>query len=59
MTDKFNAPVREFLRKTFLFRADDELDDNQSLLESGVIDSPACSKSSPFWSRRSAFHCGR
>jgi acyl carrier protein len=39
MTDKFNAPVREFIAENFLFRADAELDDNQSLLERGVIDS--------------------
>lgn len=39
MTDKFNAAVREFIAENFLFRADAELDDDQSLLESGVIDS--------------------
>ncbi len=39
MTDKLNATVREFIAENFLFRADAELDDDQSLLESGVIDS--------------------
>jgi len=39
MADRFNAPVREFIAENFLFRADADLDDNQSLLESGVIDS--------------------
>jgi len=39
MTDKINAAVREFIAENFLFRADADLDDNQSLLESGVIDS--------------------
>lgn len=39
MTDKFNAAVREFIAENFLFRADADLDDDQSLLEGGVIDS--------------------
>ncbi len=39
MTDKLNTAVREFIAENFLFRADAELDDDQSLLESGVIDS--------------------
>jgi acyl carrier protein len=39
MTEKLNAAVREFIAENFLFRADAELDDDQSLLESGVIDS--------------------
>ena len=39
MTDTLNAAVREFIAENFLFRADADLDDDQSLLESGVIDS--------------------
>ncbi|TNM66249.1 acyl carrier protein [Aliirhizobium smilacinae] len=39
MTEKLSAAVREFIAENFLFRADAELDDDQSLLESGVIDS--------------------
>jgi acyl carrier protein len=39
MTERFNATVREFISENFLFRADAEIDNNQSLLESGVIDS--------------------
>lgn len=39
MTERFNAKVREFISENFLFRADAEIDDDQSLLESGVIDS--------------------
>lgn len=39
MTDTFNATVREFIAENFLFRADADLDDEQSLLDSGVIDS--------------------
>lgn len=39
MTDTFNATVREFIAENFLFRADADLDDDQSLLDSGVIDS--------------------
>lgn len=39
MTDTLNATVREFIAENFLFRADADLDDDQSLLDSGVIDS--------------------
>ena len=39
MADRFKAAVRAFVAENFLFRADAELDDNQSLLDSGVIDS--------------------
>jgi acyl carrier protein len=39
MTERFTAAVREFISENFLFRADAELDNDQSLLESGVIDS--------------------
>jgi acyl carrier protein len=39
MTERFAAEVREFISENFLFRADAELDNDQSLLESGVIDS--------------------
>lgn len=39
MAERFNAAVREFISENFLFRADAEIDNDQSLLESGVIDS--------------------
>jgi acyl carrier protein len=39
MTEHFNAEIREFISENFLFRADAELNNDQSLLESGVIDS--------------------
>lgn len=39
MAERFNATVREFISENFLFRADAEIDNDQSLLESGVIDS--------------------
>jgi acyl carrier protein len=39
MAERFIAEVREFISENFLFRADAELDNDQSLLESGVIDS--------------------
>jgi acyl carrier protein len=39
MTERFDATVREFISENFLFRADAEIDNDQSLLESGVIDS--------------------
>jgi acyl carrier protein len=39
MAERFNAEIREFISENFLFRADAELDNDQSLLESGVIDS--------------------
>lgn len=39
MTEGFHAKLREFVSENFLFRADAEIDDNQSLLDSGVIDS--------------------
>ena len=39
MTQIFHQTVREFVAENFLFRADAEISDSQSLLESGVIDS--------------------
>jgi acyl carrier protein len=39
MTERFKTAVREFIAENFLFRADAEIDNDQSLLESGVIDS--------------------
>ncbi|OHV83815.1 acyl carrier protein [Rhizobium sp. LCM 4573] len=39
MTERFEAAVREFIAENFLFRADAEVSNSQSLLESGVIDS--------------------
>lgn len=39
MTERFEATVREFIAENFLFRADAEISNDQSLLESGVIDS--------------------
>jgi acyl carrier protein len=39
MTDRLKIAVREFISENFLFRADADLGDEQSLLESGVIDS--------------------
>ena len=39
MSQRFRPAVREFIAENFLFRADAEIDDNQSLLESGVMDS--------------------
>ncbi|EUC00402.1 acyl carrier protein familyprotein [Rhizobium sp. CF080] len=39
MAEAFENSVREFIAENFLFRADAEVSNNQSLLESGVIDS--------------------
>ncbi|CDZ68880.1 acyl carrier protein [Neorhizobium galegae] len=39
MAGAFENSVREFIAENFLFRADAEVSNNQSLLESGVIDS--------------------
>ena len=39
MAKAFENSVREFIAENFLFRADAEVSNNQSLLESGVIDS--------------------
>ncbi len=39
MPETYRPAIREFIAENFLFRADAEIDDNQSLLESGVIDS--------------------
>ena len=39
MAQRFRANVREFIAENFLFRADAEIADSQSLLDSGVIDS--------------------
>lgn len=39
MADRFHTAIREFISENFLFRADAEIDNGQSLLDSGVIDS--------------------
>ena len=39
MSQRFRPAVREFIAENFLFRTDAEIDDNQSLLERGVMDS--------------------
>lgn len=39
MAQRFRSAVREFIAENFLFRADVDISDNQSLLEGGVIDS--------------------
>ena len=39
MSEAFAATVREFIAENFLFRADADVSDDQSLLDSGVIDS--------------------
>ncbi len=39
MAQRFRSAVREFIAENFLFRADADISDNQSLLEGGVIDS--------------------
>jgi Acyl carrier protein len=39
MAQRFRPAVREFIAENFLFRADADISDSQSLLESGVIDS--------------------
>ena len=39
MSEAFAATVREFIAENFLFRADADVRDDQSLLDSGVIDS--------------------
>ncbi|MCJ8520462.1 acyl carrier protein [Pseudorhizobium tarimense] len=39
MAERFRQSIREFVAENFLFRADADISDNQSLLESGVIDS--------------------
>ncbi|CDN52463.1 Acyl carrier protein [Neorhizobium galegae bv. officinalis bv. officinalis str. HAMBI 1141] len=39
MAEAIENSVREFIAENFLFRADAEVSNNQSLLESGVIDS--------------------
>nr|CAD6426437.1 acyl carrier protein [Rhizobium sp. Q54] len=39
MAQRFRPAVREFIAENFLFRADADISDDQSLLESGVIDS--------------------
>ncbi len=35
----YYSAIREFIAENFLFRADAAIDDSQSLLESGVMDS--------------------
>ncbi|TDK35275.1 acyl carrier protein [Rhizobium deserti] len=39
MPEAFAATLREFIAENFLFRADADVSDSQSLLDSGVIDS--------------------
>lgn len=39
MSNQYQAAVREFIAENFLFRADAEIGSDQSLLESGVMDS--------------------
>lgn len=39
MAGAYATTVREFIAENFLFRADAEVSNDQSLLESGVIDS--------------------
>ncbi|MFN7027243.1 MAG: acyl carrier protein [Pseudorhizobium sp.] len=39
MAQRFRSAVREFVAENFLFRADADISDGQSLLEGGVIDS--------------------
>jgi acyl carrier protein len=39
MSEAFAATLREFIAENFLFRADADVSDSQSLLDSGVIDS--------------------
>ena len=39
MTERFTGTVREFIAENFLFRADADISNSQSLLDTGVIDS--------------------
>ena len=39
MTERFEPAVRAFIAENFLFRADAEISNDQSLLEGGIIDS--------------------
>jgi acyl carrier protein len=39
MAETYTATLREFIAENFLFRADAEVSDNQSLLDTGVMDS--------------------
>jgi acyl carrier protein len=39
MTERFESAVREFIAENFLFRADVQVSNSQSLLETGVMDS--------------------
>ena len=39
MAEAFAGTLREFIAENFLFRADAQVSDGQSLLDSGVIDS--------------------
>lgn len=39
MTERFESTMREFIAENFLFRADVEVSNSQSLLETGVMDS--------------------
>lgn len=39
MAERFHAAIRAFIGENFLFRADADIDDSQSLLDNGVMDS--------------------
>ena len=39
MAERFRQSIRAFVAENFLFRADADISDSQSLLDSGVIDS--------------------
>lgn len=39
MAQRYHPALRAFIAENFLFRADADISDDQSLLESGVIDS--------------------
>ena len=39
MSEDFHAQIKSFIAENFLFRADAVIGDDQSLLESGVMDS--------------------
>ncbi|RWX76886.1 acyl carrier protein [Neorhizobium lilium] len=39
MAEAYAAALREFIAENFLFRADADIGDDQSLLDSGVMDS--------------------
>ncbi len=39
MAERFTTAVRQFIAENFLFRADADIADDQSLLDTGVMDS--------------------